>query len=301
MSRTYVYVIVASEADYFAEMAAVSMASLRHVHPDAHISVVCDEGTLQQATPGVRLVKNLANQIIAVPVEFDNPTLLSRSMKTRMRELVRGDFLFLDSDTFVLRKLDGIWTVPGDIAAAPDLDASGRPYLMTPAQQANFRKMEWPDLSDTHLNAGVLLIRDNPATQTFSAQFQEDWKNYRTVTGAPNDQPVFNHTVRTVALAVNRLPLRYNAQIVSNPMAGRRAAVAHVFSGQFETRTDTVLHIASRQLKQDGRIDMTMVQNAIEAGHVWTKLDSPKKCLAAGSYTKALQMSVRKLVKRDAR
>ena len=50
------------------------------------------------------------------------------------------------------------------------------------------------------------------------------------------------------------LPTTWNAQLSMNPMVVKNAAIVHVFTGQFDTRNDTVLHATAKQLRADGAL-----------------------------------------------
>lgn len=57
----------------------------------------------------------------------------------------------------------------------------------------------------------------------------------------------------------------------------KNAAVVHVYSGQFDIRNDTVLHILSKQLKLDGKIDDHALTKMAETKNPWTATDAVKK------------------------
>lgn len=285
--RTHAYVVSSSNADYFAECAAISMTSLRAVHPDATIVAVIDAASGEGH--GLDAIRGLADRCIDVTLGHDTALMRSRHLKVHLREIVEGDFLYLDSDTFVLRPIDPIWEAKADVAAAADLDDRGNRYVMSDAHRADFARLGWPDLEGTHLNSGVVLLRDTPAVHDLMRRLIDDWTHFCKVLGRVNDQPVFNHSVAESGISVALLPGIDNAQVSIDLLSGRNARIAHIFSGQFDRRDDTVLHVAARRLKAEGVVDRALIDRAIAAGHVWTHLDSPKKLFAAGKPIAAIR------------
>ena len=299
-NQNFVYVICASPADHFAEMAAVSMASLRLVHPNASIVAVMDDATFAGDTPGISAIRDVAQCVVPETNGFGTPLLKSRYLKTNLRRIIEGDFVFLDSDTIILRPLNAIWETAADIAAAPDLDEEGRPYSMTEVQRELFTQLDWAPFRGHFLNAGVFLMRDNDATRSLADALAQDWRHFVETTGKPNDQLAFNHVLFRTARST-MLPTRFNAQIRMNPLVARGAHIAHIFSGRFDELNDTVLHVLSKRLKVEGHFDTDLLRDAIAAGHVWTELDSMKKCLATGQPWKVAGLVVRKIAGRAPR
>jgi hypothetical protein len=123
----YVYVVCSTNTDHFAEMAAVSIASLRIASPNARITVLTDQETSTIDSPGVSVIRSMADDLSIVDCPGDSSLLRSRFLKCTMRSLIRGPFIFLDSDTLILRSPDTIWSIDCDVAASPDLGPNGKP------------------------------------------------------------------------------------------------------------------------------------------------------------------------------
>ena len=298
---SYAYVVSASNADHFAEMAAISMASLRCCERSARIVVVLDASSAQ--TPGIDAINGLADEIIRVPLTHPNSIYRSRLLKNTLRTTIAGDFLYLDSDTFVLRSPSSIWQVDADVAAAPDAGDTGRPYTLTPEQKGEFLRLGWPTYRGLYLNSGVIMMRDNPVVRSFVNRLDKDWHHFSAELNRYNDQPAFNYAARMSeicrdpsvgSLRLQVLPTIWNAQVSMNEALGRRAKIVHLFTGNFEQSNDTVLHVAAKQLKRTGTINMSLIEGALAAGHIWVALDRPRKLYAAGQYGKAVLSLLRK-------
>src|SRR5664279_2575014 len=104
-----VYVVCSGGNDYFAEMAAVSAATLRIAAPQTRITILTDRQTAALDSSGVSALRDAADDVIVVDCEGDSPVIRSRALKTGIRRLLRGPLLYLDSDTIVMRSLEDIW------------------------------------------------------------------------------------------------------------------------------------------------------------------------------------------------
>ncbi|MBR2199092.1 MAG: hypothetical protein IJ909_12080, partial [Fibrobacter sp.] len=122
----FLYILVSEEKDIYYEQTLASALSLRHYNPDAFISLLVDDKTDKNLVGEFRSqIRNLANEYKVVPFDkgMSNQER-SRHLKTNMRNLLEGDFLFIDGDTAIVDKLD---TIPLDssksIFAVADLHA----------------------------------------------------------------------------------------------------------------------------------------------------------------------------------
>ena len=294
--KKYAYVVCSTVDGHFAEMAAISAASLQRTNPGARIIVVTDRETLATGTPGLAAMRSLGATILVS--DAVQPSIIERSryIKVKLRSLVDGDYVYLDSDTLILKDISAVWNMDAEIAGAEDLDPNGRPYLMSEDHRHAYKAMGWEALTQNHVNTGVLLIRDTVPVRTMMDQFYRDWLEYRRVTGKVNDQPTFNHTLRASEVRFRALPSAYNAQLVYDPRIATGAKVVHVFSGNFENRNDTILHGLARSLKQTGVIDFATIDRHCELGHVWPTIDSFRKAVATRNYPKAVVFGFRRVL-----
>ena len=108
MKTKIVYVLVSQESDFYYEMLLLSLHSLRlyHSREDTEVVVVMDQDThtrLQEMR--ATLLKEITPLPVDVPSDYSIKQR-SRYLKTNLRELLRGDFLYLDTDTvlFFIRR-----------------------------------------------------------------------------------------------------------------------------------------------------------------------------------------------------
>ena len=104
----YVYVLTSSEKDYFYEQCLISVVSLKKYHPDSEIVILADDIT----TSGLKGFRSgIKEYALIKEVQCDtahNQKVRSRLLKTSVRHLVKGDFLYIDLDTVIAGSLEGI-------------------------------------------------------------------------------------------------------------------------------------------------------------------------------------------------
>ena len=294
----YVFVVCSTGADYFPEMAAISIATLRIASPHARICVLTDRETSRLSTAGLSAIRDMADSVTAVDCAADGTLARSRFLKCNMRGLVDGPLFYLDSDTIIMRPLDTIWAVDCDVGASPNLGLDGKTYPAAAARNEIPASLDWTFGPGLYLNAGVIYLADNPAAHRFAEQYRASWREFIAATGRANEQFAFNRALAVTDTRVTVLPSSYNAQISMNVMALRGARIVHYFSGHFESSDETVAHVAAKRLRSEGVVDMAALRAEIASGNPWMQTDSYRKALATGSYWKAGTLAFTRVRKR---
>lgn len=121
MNTQIVYSIISSKQDYYLEQLIMSVHSLRMYNPAAHVIVVTDNFTAKTLIGWRSYIKGIINhlQVIPVPSQY-NPMQRSRFLKTNLRKFVKGDYLFIDTDTIICASLEDIDNIDADIALVAD-------------------------------------------------------------------------------------------------------------------------------------------------------------------------------------
>lgn len=215
MRTKIVYVLVSSEHDIYLEQAYVSMSSVRYYMPDAYIVLVTDVATAE-TFEGTRESKvSIANEIIKVDLDAKkyNAQKRSRLLKTSVRNYVQGDYIFIDTDTIIVKPLDDIDNISTDIAACWDthsLAKSSPFYYMT---LRDGRKLNWDiEHEEEYFNSGVIYVKDSETSRKFyelwHKNLQEGYKY-----GVTMDQPSFAKTNSEMGHIIRRLPDVWNCQL----------------------------------------------------------------------------------------
>ncbi len=161
---------------------------------------VCASPILKAATPGV----------VPIPPEYD-VMQRSRYLKINLRRSIEGDFLYIDSDTFVARPIDDIDDTVADVAMVTDLnrpieegdtnDDIGR------AIKAGFCNLQ----HEPYFNGGVMFARDTPAAHELFDKWHECWKK-SLANGVPQDQPALCEANRVLGHPIKVLSGIWNCQ-----------------------------------------------------------------------------------------
>jgi hypothetical protein len=278
----YVYVVCSTNRDHFAEIAAISITSLRILSPLARVTVLTDRETANVDSAGVAAIRSAVDDFCVVDCPGDSSIDRSRFLKTGMRNFISGRFLYLDSDTIIMRSPDGIWSIDCDVAASPDLSPRGGPYLTGDASPETTATLGWTLRRRRYLNAGVIYFSDSNGAYSVGEHYRSRWSEFLRVTGKPNDQLAFNYAVDLADARLIELHASYNAQISMNPWSLRSAKIVHFFTGNLEHSVETVAHTTAKRLKSEGVIDLSSLKSAIASGNPWTTIDTYRKAIASG-------------------
>ncbi len=214
LNTQIVYVLVSSSDDIYLDQFWGSLYSLRRFHPEAKVVVLADSPTARRIktentlSPLYRLITEL--QEVDVPESYNN-VLRSRDIKTRVRNLIDGDFFYIDTDTIITAPIDDIDRLEvKNIAMVPDLH---RLQLKDNIWDVNRVKMIYgmnvTDSKTTFFNAGVAYVRDNAMTRDFYAKWHENWL-VTVKKGYYVDQPGLFYTNNAFGFIIEKLPDIYN-------------------------------------------------------------------------------------------
>lgn len=159
--------------------------------------------------------RNIRVIIVDVP-EYFSQKERSRYIKTNLRKYITGDFLFIDTDTVIVRKLPEIISC-SDIAMVKEfhlsrMDKTPEGFLQWDLEQYEKCNLQ-VDLSNCFFNSGVMWVKDNSKTLEFFDKWHECWlmTREREVT---NDQMALNYVNTYVYPLISPLSDLYNVQLV---------------------------------------------------------------------------------------
>ena len=231
MRTKIVYVLVSQESDYYYEMLLLSLYSLRLHHPkgDAEVEVVMDEDTHQRLVDKkAEILDDVTPIVVNIPPEY-SVMQRSRYLKTQLRQLVIGDFLFLDCDTLICESLEDIDDVDADIAMVSDANGNINeriPYAIDLCRKAKVLNVD----IQPYFNSGVCFAKDNNRAHLLFEKWHEYWKK-SLANGIPQDQPALCQTNVDLNLPIKELPEIWNSQIGYVSETGMsKSKVFHYFS-----------------------------------------------------------------------
>lgn len=168
MKTKIVYCLVSGCKDYFYEQLLISLCSLRKHNPEAEVYVVCDQATSDTLIGTRTQIFNYDIKVMAVdvPEAWDNRER-SRYLKTHLRSIISGDYLFIDTDTIISAPLDIVDTFTSIIGAVYDSHVQHR-IPKTPVHDTE--KWIWKQARKVgqniegywHFNSGVFYVKDHP-------------------------------------------------------------------------------------------------------------------------------------------
>ena len=133
-----------------------------------------------------------------------------------MRNLIEGDFLYIDGDTAVVDRLDSILSnVTGSVCAVADLHASenDKYHLKHKKMLAHKKKMNFSlSLGEKYFNSGVIFARDDVPAHEFFTKWHELYRQCAQ-NGIFTDQISFNEINHVLGRPIEELPGEWNCQV----------------------------------------------------------------------------------------
>ncbi len=237
MKTKIVYTLVSSEKDIYLEQLWVSIYSLRLYNSEAHVIVLVDDKTNETLTGYRAVIKELANEIIVVETpQSYTPKERSREIKTSIRKHVKGDFLFLDTDTVICDQLDEIDNlIDMDIAIVSDFHVPFSAYPFKRYIVEIMREIFDTDVSEVkeYFNSGAMYVRDTERSHLFFDAWNKNWTHSAFKKGNSQDQPALMKTNYDFNSLIKELDGSYNCQIAASIKYLHEAKVIHFFNARF--------------------------------------------------------------------
>lgn len=228
-----VYVLVANEKNLYLEEMWVSIFSLRRHHPEATVKVLVDMETKEYLSRFPQLTSMIDETVVVQTPAGYNAKQRSRQIKTTIRNVLKGDYIFIDTDTVICKPLDGIVE---DIAEMKDFKgiAAVREGHVTMKETpfpptGTVKRIFDIDISKSPLmtNSGVMFVADIPFTHEFYKRWNENWKRSCFEKGNSQDQPSLYATDCQYGYVIRELSGIYNAQVAMSLKYYADAVILH--------------------------------------------------------------------------
>jgi hypothetical protein len=211
------------------------MSSLRLYNPNAYIGLLVDDKTVETFMGCRGGIKTLADEITVEHFDKRMSNLnRSRWLKTSMRNLVEGDFLFIDGDTLVCDALDGIEQSDYELAAVLDQHTilpKSTHYVISQNLLKNLLNDSVFYNYEKYFNSGVLFVRDTSHNRQFFANWHDNWKT--SVEQKINiDQPSLALTNYQLGFPIKELDGEWNCQIWHGASYFHSAKILHYFASE---------------------------------------------------------------------
>lgn len=232
MKTSCVYVITSDDKDPFLEQLYLSMFSLRKYSPSSNIIIVTDTATAASFYGFRKVISDYADNVVVaeVPEKYDKMQR-SRFIKTSLRELVKGDYLYIDSDTIVADDLSSIDHMESPLMAVPDFHCSMKNH---PAYKALKQFCDNNSISleghEYWFNGGLMYAKDDPIVYSFYSEWHKEWKRHADI-GCPTDQQSLLVANGICGFPIKKLGNEWNCQILYNGLRYlSNAKIIHYFA-----------------------------------------------------------------------
>lgn len=236
---TFVYDVISSLDDLYFEQAWASAWTLQHYNSDATIMLVTDQATADSLQSEQRRnALSLFNRILVadIPKEYSNKEK-SRWVKTNLRNLIKGDFLFIDADTIICDSLGGLNDIDCAVGAVLDYHCHAREICQYDIFNAMTRKplkdifcLEYDPSTDVY-NSGLLLVRDTPEAYKLFDAWHANWELSRSK-GECRDQLSLTATNQQNPGLITEIGGIYNCQLRYSMQYFHAAKILHTFASQ---------------------------------------------------------------------
>jgi len=248
----YLYTLTSSPKDNYYEQFLLSAASLKLKIPDAQIVLLYDSKTKETLTGKRSEYEKLVSKVIIAetPAEISQVEI-SRWVKTSMRRLVSGDFLFIDCDTIITDDLSSITETGIKFGACLDkhslIEKHGKRNSIIEIE----KRLEFTSyLSGRHFNSGVIFCADTPETCKIFDRWHELWL-FSKNKNVQRDQPSFNMAIYENSSLFTELHGTWNCQIAYNGLPYlANSKIIHYFASDLNFNISPFILASEKTFKQ---------------------------------------------------
>ena len=262
MKTKIVYILISNNDDYYLERTLISVCSARLHNPDAKTIVVTDAPTMDTLKGKRAEIKKYRIDfvIVEIPIQF-NKMGRSRYIKTNLRKIIQGDFLYIDCDTVICDNLAEIDVFDGDLGSVLScnrpLPLGNSNHISDLHINLNAEKVKWPIvLGYPNYNGGVIFARDTVIAHQFYDRWFQLWQECAKQ-GVYIDMLALYHANIELNCCIKELSGIWNAQIQRQGLPFLyQAKIIHTYCEPFNT---TLFELCSdrvlEKVKQQGFLD----------------------------------------------
>lgn len=270
MKTKLVYVLVCSNNDIFFEQTLVSAWSAKYHNPDVKIALVIDSRSKKSIDESYYCqLQSLIDEEIIVNFKEDVTNMVrSRWMKTKTRELVSGDFLYLDVDTIIVGDLSSLDDLACEVGFVYDFNSELKKNPSAPYYDKLLQNMFEVNLdyNGNYFNGGVFYVKDSTNGHFFLSEWHK-WWSYCKDHGYNRDQLSLLKIVQENSNLVHVLDGSFNCQISTNISYLSDARILHFYSNHkyqraFSPFLDKNFYLDIKQQKYISEERKEMIVNA---------------------------------------
>jgi len=261
----YLYTLTSTPNDEYYEQFLLSLTSLKLLMPHAYVILLCDSKTKETLTGKRGEYEKLVSQTVTVDAPGDLSQIeTSRWVRTSMRRLVKGDFLFLDGDTIVTGDLSSVAQPGMNFAACFDKHSliashSKKGSIIDKNDHLGFNS----HVSGRHFNGGVLFCANTPETHKIFERWHELWL-FSKGRNILRDQPALNMAIYENASSFTELDGTWNCQIAYNGLPYlANAKIIHYFATDMLFQSSPFIFASGdifKKIKETGLIPQEVLE-----------------------------------------
>lgn len=261
MNTKVVYVVISGEDDIYFEQVWASAWSLKLYNPTTPVIVLTDCATRQSIYSDARKASlDCIDEVLVVEFdkEYSNKEK-SRWIKTNMRNIIDGDFLFIDADTIICDDLSEVDDWNCSIGAVLDSHCHATEVANTVPFQDMYvdrlKKVFDVDYNGEDVfNSGVMFVKDDEEARRFFETWHKNWL-YSNSKGFHVDQLPLLKTNMELGQVISEIPGEYNCQIRYSIQHFMRAKILHTFASQEDSALSEIMGTTIyKEIKRGHRI-----------------------------------------------
>lgn len=231
MRTKLVYVLTCAPEKNYIEQALMAVYSARHWNPDAHIVLITDDETDKLFVDGRAEITKYISEKNVVPFGAGEDMMYrSRWIKTSVRQLVDGDFLFVDCDTICQKSLDEIDTFDCMVGAVWESHLPVSHFcdsLLESAKKVTGALGVDIEAEGEYFSSGVIYVKDVPEAHQLYQLWHEYWLN-GSAQGMRIDQPSLARANKEMGHLIRVIPDTFNCILFTQNAFTRDAHILHV-------------------------------------------------------------------------
>ncbi len=250
-------------------MTYISAMCVRRLHPAARITILMDAATSRLPARTPFDARCLADQLVVLETGLEDLAPRSRFLKTSMRQVVDGPFLFLDADTLPIRPFDEIFETAAPLSVAFDRNpVDPEPHFPDDVRRL-FLGAGWHQPQQCYLNSGVIHFGNQPEARALGLEWHRRWKALFDQVGEYRDQPSFNSAIEALGIRPAILPVDLNAMVLTHPSLALHARILHFYTSRGRPYGGSVLDHLVNHLGSRCEIDWRAIDTVTRFGAVW--------------------------------
>ena len=235
MKTKLVYVLTCAPEATYIEQALMAVWSARYHNPDAHIVLMTDNKTSELLHTDAKrgeILQYITEEMV-IPFEDDkNMHYRSRWLKSHVRELNKGDLIYIDSDTICAKPLAELDDMTALMAMVPDEHMLVKEYPKSYQLEIKEKSLKFGyDVTQEELyfNGGVAYAKDRPEVRQLWKCWNEEWEK-GIEKGINIDQPSLGKANLMCNHLIQRLPDVWNTMIYMNPVFAKEGKILHFWN-----------------------------------------------------------------------